>query len=136
MVAQGGGQVLVDERDLWPNRRFPTTVLVTTRKVLETRRPQVVALLRTHVRLTERWQADPEAFASAVNAAYGKLTRRPLEPAVLKAAFSRLEPSLDPEPDALRQAARNAKELGYLSSDDISGLVDLSLLDEVRTPTR
>jgi NitT/TauT family transport system substrate-binding protein len=135
MVAEGGGQVLVDERDLWPDRRFPTTVIVTTKKVLETRRPQVLALLRAHVRLTERWRADPAAFSSAVNAAFGKLTSKPLPEPVLKDAFSRLEPSLDPGQAALARSAQHAKELGYLTSDDVSGLVDLSLLEEVRAAT-
>lgn len=134
MVAEGGGQILVDERELWPNRRFPTTVLVTTKKVLETRRPQILALLRVHRRLTERWKADPEGFATAVNTAFGKLTSKPLPPAVLKEAFSRLEPSLDPEPSALAESAKHARELGYLTSDDIQGLVDLGPLDEVRAP--
>jgi NitT/TauT family transport system substrate-binding protein len=134
MVAEGGGQILVDERDLWPNRRFPTTVLVTTKKTLEARRPQILALLRVHRRLTERWRADPEGFATAANTAFGKLTSKPLAPAILKDTFSRLEPSLDPEPSALAEAARHAKALGYLTSDDISGLVDLSLLEEVRAP--
>jgi NitT/TauT family transport system substrate-binding protein len=134
MLAEGGGQVLVDERDLWPQRRFPTTVLVTTKKVLETRRPQLAALLRVHQRLTERWRADPEGFSSAANTAFGKLTSKPLAPAVLKEAFSRLEPSLDPEQAALAETARHAKALGYLASDDVSGLVDLSLLEEIRAP--
>jgi NitT/TauT family transport system substrate-binding protein len=135
MVAEGGGQVLVDERALWPDRRFPTTVLVTTRRVLETRRPQVVALLRVHVRLTERWRDEPDGFTSAVNAAFGKLTRKPLPEPVLKDAFSRLEPSLDPVPTALARSAQHARELGYLTRDDISGLVDLSLLEEARAAT-
>jgi len=134
MIAEGGGQVLVDERDLWPQRRFPTTVLVTTKKVLEARRPQILALLRVHLRLTERWRGDPEGFSTAVNTAFGKLTSKPLAPAILKDAFSRLEPSLDPEAAALAESARHAKALGYLTSDDISGLVDLSLLEEVRAP--
>jgi NitT/TauT family transport system substrate-binding protein len=132
MIAEGGGQVLVDERDLWPERRFPTTVLVTTKKVLETRRPQVLALLRAHVKLTERWTSDPAAFTASVNAGFGKLTTKPLPEPVLKDAFSRLEPSLDPVPSALAESARHAKELGYLTGDDISGLVDLSLLEEAR----
>lgn len=132
MIAEGGGQVLVDERELWPERRFPTTVLVTTKKVLETRRPQVLALLRAHVRLTERWTADPGAFAASVNVGFGKLTTKPLPEPVLKEAFSRLEPSLDPVPAALAESARHAKALGYLTGDDISGLVDLSLLEEAR----
>jgi NitT/TauT family transport system substrate-binding protein len=136
MIAEAGGQVLVDERDLWPGRRFPTTVIVATKKALETRRPQLAALLRVHMRLTERWRASPDSFATAVNAAFGKLTSKPLDPTVLKDAFSRLEPSLDPEPAALAIAAQHAKELGYLPSEDISGLVDLSLLDELRTQAR
>lgn len=136
MVAEGGGQVLVDERDLWPHRRFPTTVIVTTKKVLETRKPQLAALLRVHVRLTERWRSDPTGFASAVNAAFGKLTSKPLPAPVLEQAFSRLEPSLDPESAALAQAAQHARTLGYLSMDDVSGLVDLSLLNEVRATAR
>ncbi|ADO67890.1 ABC transporter substrate-binding protein [Stigmatella aurantiaca] len=136
MVAEGGGHILVDERDLWPDRRFPTTVVVTTKRVLETRRPQLMALLRAHVRLTERWRTDPQGFQNAVNTAFGQLTRKPLAPELLQAAFSRLEPALEPGEAALATAAQHARALNYLTSDDISGLVDLSLLDEVRTPAR
>ncbi|WP_420714987.1 ABC transporter substrate-binding protein [Corallococcus sp. bb12-1] len=132
MLAEGGGHILVDERDLWPDKRFPTTVVVTTKKVLETQRSRIAALLRTHVRLTERWRADPAAFATSTNAAFGQLTQKPLPGPVLQDAFSRLEPSLDPVPAALATSARHAKELGFIPSDDIAGLVDLSVLDEVR----
>ena len=119
-------------RDLWPNRRFPTTVLVATKRALETRRPQIAALLRVHLRLTGRWRTEPEAFTSAANTAFGKLTSKPLAPAILEDAFSRLEPTLDPEQAALAEAARHARELGYLPTEDISGLVGLSLLNELR----
>lgn len=132
MLAEGGGHILVNESDLWPDKRFPTTVVVTTKKALETQRPRIAALLRTHVRLTERWRADRAGFATSVNAAFGRLTQKPLPGPVLQDAFSRLEPSLDPVPAALATSARHAKQLGYLPDDDISGLVDLSVLDEVR----
>ncbi|RKH93217.1 ABC transporter substrate-binding protein [Corallococcus sp. AB004] len=132
MLAEGGGHILVDERDLWPDKRFPTTVVVTTKKVLETQRPRIAALLGIHVRLTERWRADPAAFATSVNAAFGQLTRKPLPAPVLQDAFSRLEPSLDPVPAALKTSAEHAKSLGFIPNDDVAGLVDLSVLDEVR----
>ncbi|MBN9681366.1 MULTISPECIES: ABC transporter substrate-binding protein [unclassified Corallococcus] len=132
MLAEGGGHILVDERDLWPDKRFPTTVVVTTKKVLETQRPRIAALLRIHVALTERWRADPAAFATSVNAAFGQLTRKPLPTPVLQDAFSRLEPSLDPVPAALKTSAEHAKSLGFIPGDDLAGLVDLSVLDEVR----
>jgi NitT/TauT family transport system substrate-binding protein len=134
MLTEGGGHILVDERDLWPGRSFPTTVVVATRRALETHRPPLVALLRAHVRLTERWRADPGHFQDEVNAAFGQLTHRPLAPEVLKAAFSRLEPALEPGGEALATAARHARELHYLTTDDLSGLVDLRLLGEARLP--
>ncbi|MCP3137045.1 ABC transporter substrate-binding protein [Pyxidicoccus xibeiensis] len=132
MVAEGGGHILVDERDLWPERRFPTTVIVTTKKVLETQRPRIVALLRAHVRLTERWKEDPAGFTTAVNSAFGRLTSKPMPAPIIQEAFTRLEPSLDPVPSALATAAQHAKELGFTTDADINGLVDLSVLDEVR----
>jgi NitT/TauT family transport system substrate-binding protein len=137
MVAEGGGHILLDERDLWPGRRFPTTVLVTTRKVLETQRPRVAALLRAHVQLTERWQQDSAGFTTSVNAAFGRLTSKPMPAPLIQDAFSRLEPSLDPVPAALATAAQHAKELGFTPDADINGLVDLSVLNEVRgTPPK
>jgi NitT/TauT family transport system substrate-binding protein len=132
MVAEGGGHILLDERRLWPEGRFPTTVLVTTRKALETKRPQLLALVRAHVQLTERWEQSPDAFATAVNTAFGQLTKKPLPPAVLKDAFSRLRPDVEPNAAALARAAQHAQELGFIPSADISGMVDTSLLREVR----
>ncbi|MBU8897180.1 ABC transporter substrate-binding protein [Corallococcus sp. M34] len=132
MLAEGGGHILVNEKDLWPDGRFPTTVLVTTRKMMETQRPRLLALVRAHVQLTERWKANPTAFAISVNSAFGRITHKPLATPVLQNAFSRLQPSLDPVPSALKESARHAHELGFIPSDDIEGLVDLSLLDEVR----
>ncbi|WP_164010718.1 ABC transporter substrate-binding protein [Pyxidicoccus trucidator] len=132
MVAEGGGHILLDERELWPDRRFPTTVIVTTRKVLETQRPRVAALLRVHVQLTERWKNDPASFTTSVNAAFGRLTHKPMPGPIIQASFSRLEPSLDPVPSALATAAQHAKELGFTTDADINGLVDLSVLNEVR----
>jgi NitT/TauT family transport system substrate-binding protein len=132
MLAEGGGHILVDERTLWPGGRFPTTVLVTTKKALETKRERIAALLRAHVQLTERWQKDPEGFATAVNAAFGQLTSKPLQPAVLQDAFSRMQPGLQPDPVALGRAAQHAQELGFIPSSDVAGIVDTSLLGEVR----
>lgn len=134
LIAEAGAKVLVDERDLWPDRQFPTTVLVATRAAIERRRGDVVALLRAHVALTDRWRGDRAAFARAANAEYGRLTGHPLPEPVLLDAFSRLEPTLDPLRGQLVEGARQARELGFAPEGDLSGLVDSSLLDEARGP--
>jgi NitT/TauT family transport system substrate-binding protein len=134
LVAEAGGSILVDERDLWPGRKFPTTVLVASRSAIERRRGDVVALLRAHVALTDRWRGDRTAFARAANDEYGRLTGHALPHGVLDDAFSRLEPSLDPLRGQLVEGARAARELGFAPEGDLSALVDTSLLEEARGP--
>lgn len=132
LLAEAGGHVLVDERDLWEGRVFPTTVVVATQRALRERRAEIVALLRGHLALTDRWKADRTAFARAANAEYGRLTGHPLPDPILLDAFSRLEPSADPLPVHLAIEARYAQELDYAPPGDLSGLVDATLLEEAR----
>ncbi len=137
LLAEGGAHLLVDERDLWEGRRFPATVLVARLRALETRRTDVVAALRAHLALTERWKADPAGFARAANSEYGRLTHHPLPAAVLADAFSRLEPTVDPLPRQLEEIARRAQALGFAPPGEVAGLVDTSALEEAhRTASR
>jgi len=131
MVAEGGGHILLDERELWPQRRFHTTVIVTTRKALEQQREPLKQLLRAHVALTRQWQHQPETFIPRVNAAFARTAGRPMDEAVLKDAFSRLEPALQVMPEQLTQVAEHARQLGFVPSSDLAGLVDMTLLNEV-----
>ncbi len=131
LVAEAGGRILVDERTLWPGGRFPTTLLVVSRRALEKRASDVMALLRGHVALTRRWEQDPRAFARLVNEAYGRRTGKPLPDAILQDAMSRIEPSTDPLAPQLAQMSRQAQALGFAPTGDVSGMVDGRLLAEV-----
>jgi NitT/TauT family transport system substrate-binding protein len=128
LVAEARGRILVDERTLWPDGRFPTTVLVVSRHALERRGADVRALLRAHLELTRRWQADPEGFGRLANEAFGRRTGKPLAPAVLADALSRLEPLTDPLAPQLARLARDAQALGFAPPGDPEGIVDASLL--------
>ncbi len=130
LVAQGA-RILVDERSLWEDGAFPTAVLAVSRRALERRRAEVLALVRAHLELTARARRDPLAFAQAANAAFGRLAGKPLADGVLRDAFSRLELTADPLPRQLQVEARNAQALGYAPGGDSSGMVDRSLLDEI-----
>ncbi len=131
LVWEGGGHILVDERDLWPNRVFHSTLLVTTQPFLETRGNDASAILRAHAELTRQWIEAPDGFAGRANDAFAQLTGKRLTPPILKDAFSRLEPALRPLPQVLSLAAQHAQELGYVPSADVGGMVDTSLLDEL-----
>ena len=133
LISEGGGSILVDERDLWDDRRFPTTLLVATTAALQHRRGEIEAFVRAHVELTQRWIRDPERFEEQVNEAFGALTAHPLAPAVLRDAFSRLEPVLAPFPEKLAIIAKHLEDLGYLPDSDTANAVDSSLLDAINT---
>jgi len=131
LVAEAGGRILVDERTLWGDGKFPTAVLVVSARALERRRPDVLALVRAHLALTERWQRDRAGFAQLANAAYGRRTSKPLADAVAAAAFSRLDPTTDPLEAQLAQLARDAQALGFAPAGEISGMVERNVLEEV-----
>jgi NitT/TauT family transport system substrate-binding protein len=130
--AEAGGHVIVDERALWPGGRFPTTIVVASRRALEARRAGVVAVLRAHAALTERWRGDRPGFARAANAAFGRITGHPLPEPVLQDAFAQLEPLIEPMAAQIVEAARHAQELGYAPRGSLDGLADDGPLAEAR----
>jgi NitT/TauT family transport system substrate-binding protein len=131
LVAESGARILLDERTLWPEGRFPTTLLVVSTRALERRRPEVIALVRAHLELTRRWQQDRDGFARLANEGYGRRAGKPLPDAVLADAFSRMEPLSDPLAPALAEMARDAQALGFAPAGDASGIVDTNVLQEL-----
>jgi len=132
LISEGDGHILVDERELWEGGVFPTTVLVATRQALTHRREQVEAILRAHRELTQQWKDNPGSFAARANQAYGAITAHPLDSKLLQNAFSRIQPTTDPMEKQLGTLFKHARELGYLPNSDISGLVDRTLVTEIR----
>lgn len=133
LVREAGGRILLDERDLWPERRFPTTLLLVDRRFLETNPALVRNWLRAHVQVVDRAAADPATARRELNADLAKRTGKALPPGVLEDAWGRFELGWDPLAAALERNARQAFELGYLgkAAPDLGGLFDLGLLNEV-----
>ena len=134
LIAEAGGKILIDERKLWENGAFPTTLLVASKAVLDARREDVKLVLQAHIELTERANKDPAAFHEAANKAFGALMHHELPKPILDDAFSRMELTLDPMSKQVSRMAEHAKEFGFISDADVSGIVDDSLLKELGRP--
>lgn len=133
LVLEGGGKVLVDERDLWPDGRFATTVLLVRKGQLAVRPQTIRALLAGHV-AADRWIAERPAEAQeAVNAAIKKRTGKALAAATIERAWQSLEFTTDPVPAALTRSAEDAQRLGFvrLGGADLAEMFALELLAEV-----
>jgi NitT/TauT family transport system substrate-binding protein len=129
LVHEGGGHVLVDERDLWPDGRFVTTHLVARTEFLDAHPDLVRRLLRAHLAALDAIAADPEAARSAANARLAAITDQPLDDAVLTEAWSRLEFTADPIAASLDESARDAVAVGLLEPVDLDGIYALDLLN-------
>lgn len=111
LVLEGGGKVLVDERTLWPEGRFVTTVLLVRKGQLDARPAVIQALLRGHL-AAERWIAGNAAEARQVtNKAIAGLTGKALAAGVIERAWQNLQFTSDPIPEALIKGARDAEAL-------------------------
>ena len=131
MVREGGGVVLVDERDLWPDGEFVTTHLIVATEFLEAHPNLVKALIAAHVQATDYLVAQPQPAQQIVAAALADLTGSQLPEGTLAAAWENLTFTVDPFAASLQESATNAASLGLLESDDVEGIYDLSLLNEV-----
>ena len=131
LILEGGGHVLVDERDLWPSGTYPTTQLVVSTQFLRDHPDQVDALLEGLVASVDLIAADPKASHEMTNEAIADVVGKPLTATVLAAGFKNLTFDVDPHPASLLQSARHAHAVGLLDSVDVSGILDLSILNRV-----
>ena len=131
MVQEGGGHVLVDERDLWPGGRFVTTDLIVTTQFLSAHPDVVKRLLIGHVDATDWVNQHPDEAQSTVRKAIADLTDTTLPASTLKAAWQNLSFTVDPIASSLQVTAQHAEGLGLLDRVNLDGIHDLALLNEV-----
>ena len=133
LVLQGGGKVLVDERDLWPNGQFVTTHLIVATDFLE-KHPETVKALLTGAVETTAWINDnPDEAKTVLNAELKRITSKALPADVIDRAFANITVTDDPVASSLSATADNAKEAGLLGAVELEGIYDLRLLNEVLT---
>ncbi len=132
LVVEGGGEVFLDERDLWPNGDFTTAVVIVSRDFLQSRPELVKAWLTAHIEVTQ-WEIDHPAEAqSLLNSEIERLTGKPLGDAVMAQAWERMRPTWDPISDSLFSAADSAYAAGFLrEKPELEGIFDLTLLNAI-----
>jgi NitT/TauT family transport system substrate-binding protein len=133
-LVQAGGKVLVDERDLWPQRKFATTVLAVRTDFLKEHPNTVRALLVGDLEATELIAKDTARTQRDVTDLIAKVSGKPLKEAVITAAWKQLEFTVDPVSSSVIVGAQHAHEVGVLKEEPkLDKLVDLSLLNQLLT---
>jgi NitT/TauT family transport system substrate-binding protein len=134
-LVAAGGKVFLDERDLWPGRKFVITNLLVKTEFLEQHRNVVKQIIEGLVATNEYINANPADAQKAVSDGIQKLTGKPLDAAQTAAAWTSITFLNDPIPNSLLEGAKHAEDVGLLNPVDLNGIYDLSVLNEVLTAT-
>ncbi|GAA4425657.1 ABC transporter substrate-binding protein [Actinokineospora soli] len=130
LVLDAGARVLVDEASLWPDGRFPTTVLLVRTRFLAEHPQTVRALLRGLLTAQEWADEHPAEAKAAVNAQLTRLVGKPLSGPVIDRAFTSIDLDADPVASAFPRLAEDAVTAGVaLRPVDLTGFLDLTALN-------
>ena len=131
-MLDAGAKVLVDEADLWPGGKFPTTVLIVRTQFLQEHPETVRQLLSGLVAAIGFTTKDPAAAKAAVNKQLKELTGKALKPAVIDRSFSNIEITADPVAAQFGQLAKDQVTAGIAKdAPDVAGFADLGPLNDV-----
>jgi NitT/TauT family transport system substrate-binding protein len=133
LVQEGGGHVLVNEADLWPEGQFVTTHLIVATEYLDEHPDIVKALLTGLLGAIDVANDDPAAAQATVNDGIEAITTKRLEDATITAAWENLEFTPDPVASSLQKSKDDAVAADLLEDVDLDGIYDLTLLNEVLT---
>jgi NitT/TauT family transport system substrate-binding protein len=133
-LVDAGAKVLVDEKSLWPDGQFPTTVLVVRTDFLNEHPQTVEALLRGEQKSVDFASTQQAQAKTVTNDAIKKLTNSSLSPAVLDRSFTELTFGTDPLAATFPQLAKDSVTAGVSQKEtNLAGFVDVAPLNSVLT---
>ncbi len=130
LILEAGAKVLVDERDLWPNRSFTTTILIVRTDFLNERPDLVSGLLAGQIAAIDYLQKNPAKGQDLVNRGIETLTGRKLTASTITNSWANLTFTNDPELASMKVAAQHAADVGLLTKVNLQGIEDLTLLNQ------
>jgi len=130
LVAEGA-KVLLDEADLWPDKKFVITNIIVSQKFLKEHPKAVEAVLKASVD-TNKWiNANSDAAKAAANAQLEIDSGKALKPEVLDPAWKSIQFTNDPLASTLNAEAEHAVKAGLLEDPLLKGIYDLAPLNNV-----
>lgn len=138
LIHSGMGNIIAEERVLWPEKKFSLTSVIVRREFLKKHPDLVKKFLRAHVQLTKELQADPNQFGNVINKEMKRLTGKQLPAAVIEGSFQYTEFTTDPGIDSFQRFFAMGKELKLVRGEtlEIKKLVQLDLLREVERESK
>ena len=131
LVQEGGGHVLVDEADLWPQGQFVTTQLIVAKGYLDDHPENVRALISGLLDAIDAANSNAAEAQTVTNDGIEADTTNRLPDETIAAAWENLTFTPDPIASSLEKSKDDAVEAGLLDDVDLDGIYDLTILNEL-----
>jgi len=133
LVQEGGGTVIVNEKDLWPDGKFVTTQLIVSQEYLTGNPDQVKALLQGVLATETAITSNMKKARTDVDAALRELTGEGLDGEVLARAWDNIDITLDPIATSLQADLNHAIDVKISMPVDLNGIYDLTIINQLLT---
>ncbi|GHH80980.1 aliphatic sulfonate ABC transporter substrate-binding protein [Streptomyces capitiformicae] len=130
LVAEGA-KVLLDEADLWPDKKFVITNIIVRQDFLKKYPKVVEAVLRGSVETNAWIAANPDKAKASANAQLKADSGKELPANVLGPAWESIQFVDDPLASTLRTEADHAVKAGLLEQPKLDGIYDVRPLNKV-----
>ncbi len=131
---EGGGELFLDEKTLWPDGKYVTTHLVVSKAYLKQNTPIIRNLIAALVEVTQQINSDKAAAVPILNDQLKKETGKTMKDEVMQKAINRVEFTWDPIAPSLKRSAEASHRIGFIrSAPAIGGIYSLDLLNDVLT---
>ncbi len=131
LVLEGGGHVFLDERDLWADGDFVTTHLIVNPDYLAENPAVVKGLIEGLVDAIDVANGDAAAAQAVTNTGIERITTKALAGETITGAWANLRFTYDPIASSLQKSKDDAVAVGLLDDVDLTGIYDLTILNEV-----
>lgn len=127
---EAGARAFLEERELWPDGRYITALIVVRRAYLAANPGIVDRLLEAHIKATLALRADPRGLAPLLSEEIGRETKKALPLPIVHSALNRIELTWDPLLPTLEKAAADAHAVGFLAEKpNLAGIFDPAPLE-------
>jgi NitT/TauT family transport system substrate-binding protein len=131
LVLEGGGKVLLNEAELWPDGQFVTTHLIVATEYLADNPTVVENLLSGLVDTIIYIEENSDEAKVATNDGIEAITTKRLADATIDGAWENLTFTLDPIASSLQKSADDAIAVELLDPVELDGVYDLDILNKV-----
>ncbi|MEU5382463.1 aliphatic sulfonate ABC transporter substrate-binding protein [Kitasatospora cineracea] len=126
-----GAKVLLNEKDVWPDKKFVITNIIVSQKFLKEHPDVVEAVLRGSVKTNAWIKANPAQAKDVANAQIKADAGNALDASILDPAWQDIDFIDDPLANTLQAEADHAVTAGLLKKPNLDGIYDLTLLNKV-----